>query len=211
MTIQTPTKHEKIIIFTRFPEPGKTKTRLIPAIGKEAAASLQKEMTEHTLQTIHKLSEKRPFSLEIRYTGCELQQMRQWLSNNYTYKAQSDGNLGDRLDSAFSAAFNDGHKYVVAIGCDSPDLTPTILSQALDELHTHDVVLGPARDGGYYLIGMQRYRPELFKKINWGTEQVLKQTRAVIEDSGHSFKLLPTLADVDRPEDLQGCSHFCIT
>jgi hypothetical protein len=195
-------EHEKIIIFTRYPEPGKTKTRLIPVLGKEAAAALHKKMTEQTLKTIHELSEKRSFALEISYTGGGLEQMHQWLSNKLTCKPQTKGSLGNRLGNAFAAAFNDGHKYVAAIGCDCPDLTPAILSQALDGMHTHDVVLGPARDGGYYLIGMQRYLPELFKKINWGTEQVLEQTRTVIENLGISCKLLPTLADVDRPEDL---------
>ncbi len=197
-----PTGQEKIIIFTRYPEPGKTKTRLIPAIGQHGAASLQKKMTESAVETIKQLSESRSVAIEIRYTGCDATQISQWLSGNYIYRPQSEGSLGDRLDQAFLEAFNTGNKYVIAIGCDCPDLTPAIVSEALDALRMHDIVVGPALDGGYYLIGMRSHIPQLFKGINWGTDQVLEQTLIAITSSGNSYTLLPTLADVDRPEDL---------
>jgi rSAM/selenodomain-associated transferase 1 len=89
---------------------------------------------------------------------------------------QPSGDLGARLRSAFETAFRKGAERALAIGSDAPDISPEILSQAVDSLQNHDVVIGPAADGGYYLIGMTRSRPELFASIDWGTERVYAQT-----------------------------------
>jgi len=197
---------EKLIIFTRYPEPGKTKTRLIPALGPEGAADLQRLMTEYTLQQAKKLSD---FSLEnlvieIRFAGGDEAKMQAWLGggDKITYHPQSEGDLGARMLAAFTDAFNIGMERVIIIGIDSPDLDAARLKQAFDQLQSHDLILGQAADGGYYLIGLRRLIPELFTGIDWGSDRVLFQTLTIAKNLGFPWQLLPELADIDRPEDL---------
>ena len=194
------TKH--LIIFTRYPEPGQTKTRLIPALGPEGAAQLHRQMAEKMVRTAQELAKLQSVSIEIQYTGSDLQLMQNWLGLDLTYQLQGTGDLGDRIIQAFQDAFMAGKSAVVIVGTDCPDLSCEILSQAFEILQHQDIVIGPAQDGGYYLIGLSRLIPELFQGINWGTAEVLQQTIAICQNLNHSVGDLPQLADVDRPEDL---------
>lgn len=192
-----------LLVFTRYPEPGKTKTRLMPALGAEGAAALQKQMTEHTLATVRQLRRQgMPIDVDIQFAGGDRSRMRAWLGGEWDYSPQCDGDLGDRLSRAFEDAFNRGATAVVAIGIDCPDITTEGLADALSRLQSTEVVLGPADDGGYYLLGLSRFVPELFQGIDWGTERVLQQTLAWIDQLNLSSTQLPILPDVDRPEDL---------
>jgi rSAM/selenodomain-associated transferase 1 len=191
-----------LIIFTRYPEPGKTKTRLIPALGKEGAAMLQRQMTEQKLAQAKKLQTYIPVSLEIHFAGGNEQLMQNWLGENITYKQQSEGDIGCRMVSAFHESFKTGTKQVVLIGTDCPELNAKLMSQAFEALIQDDLVLGPALDGGYYLIGLNRIIPELFTGISWSTTEVLSQTLTIAEKLELAVAFLPTLSDVDRPEDL---------
>lgn len=197
---------EKLVIFTRYPEPGKTKTRLIPALGPEGAADLQRQMTEYTLQQAKKLSyfHRENLDIEICFAGGDEAKMQAWLGRGeqITYHPQSAGDLGVRMLAAFTEAFNIGMERVIMIGVDCPDLDAAILKQAFDQLQFHDLILGQAADGGYYLIGLRRLIPELFAGIDWGSDRVLAQTLAIAKKLGVSWQLLPELADIDRPEDL---------
>ncbi len=129
--------------------------------------------------------------------------MKNWLGNQYNYLKQSSGDLGERLNDAFKSAFNAGMEKVLIIGTDCPDITPAILEQGFEGLDHHDLVLGPAMDGGYYLIGQQRLIPELLEGISWGTETVLGETKDIAAKLHLKTAFLPELADVDRPEDLK--------
>lgn len=191
-----------LIIFTRYPEPGRTKTRLIPALGPEGAAQLHRQMAEKMMRTAQELAKLQPVSIEIQYTGSDLQLMQNWLGLDLTYQLQGTGDLGDRIIQAFQVAFMAGKSSVVIIGTDCPDLSCDILSQAFEMLQHQDVVIGPAQDGGYYLIGLSRLIPELFQGINWGTAEVLQQTITICQDLNCSVAYLPQLSDIDRPEDL---------
>lgn len=193
---------ERLIIFTRYPEPGKTKTRLIPALGPERAAFLQQWMTEHTLTQAQLLQTNLPIELEVRFTGGNRRLMRSWLGRGLIYQGQGDGDLGQRMAQAFAGAFKAGRQRVVMIGIDCPDLDAVILSKAFQELQQHDLVLGPATDGGYYLIGLQRWVPQLFQGIAWSTDRVWEQTIAIAQQHHLSVGSLPPLDDIDRPEDL---------
>lgn len=195
-------REEQLTVFTRFPEPGKTKTRLIPVLGPEGAAKLQRRMTEDTLRQARGLARKRALVIEVRYEGGDSLQMRRWLGEDLLYRPQGDGDLGARLTRAFQKAFATGTKRVVIIGSDCPDLTADLLQTAFDSLAETEVVLGPAQDGGYYLVATNRFIPELFEGVPWGTERVLSQTRQILERLRIPAKLLAPLADVDRPEDL---------
>nr|WP_290226107.1 TIGR04283 family arsenosugar biosynthesis glycosyltransferase [Trichocoleus desertorum] len=193
---------ERLIIFTRYPEPGKTKTRLIPALGPERAAILQQRMTEHTLAQAQLLQASSAIALEVRFTGGDRYLMRSWLGTELAHRSQGEGNLGQRMTQAFQSAFRAGMQRVVIIGIDCPDLDAIILSKAFQELQQHDLVLGPATDGGYYLIGLRRFVPELFQDIAWSTDRVWQQTIAIAQQHHLSVGSLPPLDDVDRPEDL---------
>ena len=206
---------QRLIIVSRYPEAGKTKTRLIPALGPEGAADLQRQMTEHSLQQAIALAGLSHFSpetldVEIRFAGGNKEKMQAWLGEKVpddwqekiTYKSQGEGDLGDRMLRAFTEAFNAGIQQVVTIGIDCPDIDASRLNQAFEELQERDLTLGQAADGGYYLIGLSRLIPELFAGIDWGSDRVLSQTLAIVENLGISSKLLPELADIDRPDDL---------
>jgi rSAM/selenodomain-associated transferase 1 len=192
-----------LIIFARYPEPGQVKTRLIPALGAEGAARVYREMAEHTLNQAKKAAQTKGIALQLWFTGGDRETLRQWLGPDLTYSPQPEGDLGDRLTFAFQSAFQAKYQTAIAIGTDCPSLDTAFLLQAFKALDNHDVVLGPATDGGYYLIGLQRPRPELFLNIAWSTADVLRQTEAVADGLGLTRYHLPSLTDVDNPEDLE--------
>jgi len=189
-------KNDQLILFARFPEPGKTKTRLIPHLGEEAAAGLQREMTEHTIRQARKTGAQ----IEVRYTGGTEEPTRQWLGADLEYEEQGDGDLGERMQRAFEAHFENGADRVVLIGSDCPSNGWKNIEAAFELLRATDCVIGPAGDGGYYLIGLIKDTPQLFQNIDWGGEQVLEQTLKAA--SGLSVRQLPKLDDVDLPEDI---------
>jgi uncharacterized protein len=193
-------------MFTRYPQPGKAKTRLISALGAAAAADLQRQMTEHTLKQVEALTLTAPVSVDIWFASSDLEDesrlMQDWLGSRWQYSPQGAGNLGDRMAQAFTAAFATGASRVVTIGTDCPELDADRMAEAFQALQTHDLVLGAAKDGGYYLIGLRRLIPELFTGIAWSTDRVLAQTIAIAQRLGLTVATLETLADIDRPEDL---------
>jgi rSAM/selenodomain-associated transferase 2/rSAM/selenodomain-associated transferase 1 len=193
---------ERLIIFTRYPRPGKAKTRLIPALGAEGAATLQRQMTEHTLTQVKNLDPA--ISVEIWFADApsEQGQMQDWLGTEWVYRSQGEGDLGDRLITASQTAFAADMERVIIIGTDCPGLDADRLTQAFQALQDHDLVLGDATDGGYYLIGLRRSLPELFKGIDWGTSAVRQQTVAIANQLGLTVTHLPALSDIDYPEDL---------
>ncbi len=192
----------RLIIFTRFPEPGKSKTRLIPALGPAGAAELHRQMVEHTLSWAKELRDYVPLSIEIRYTGRPLEPFRRWLGPRFLYSEQGDGDLGQRMLRSLQEAFRMNVKKVLLIGTDVPDLSANLAEGALILLNSSDLVLGPADDGGYYLLGLRRVIPQLFQEIPWGTEEVFRKTQQIAQAANLSYSLLPSLTDVDRPEDL---------
>ncbi len=186
---------DRLVIFTRFPVSGRAKTRLIPALGADGAAQLQRRMTEYTLKQA--LAVEVP--VEVRFTGGSVDQMRQWLGTRPTYVDQGEGDLGERMNRAFQEHFDRGARRVIILGCDCPENRSENIARAFQLLKKEPCVIGPAHDGGYYLIGLNRPQPELFQGIAWGTAQVLEQTLAV---SPGKIKLLQALSDVDEAEDL---------
>jgi rSAM/selenodomain-associated transferase 1 len=200
--VQKSKKH--LIIFTRYPEPGKTKTRLIPALGDIGAANLQKQMTEHTILQVRELQKTSAITVEVRFTGGNLELMQNWLGVDFWYQTQGEGDLGQKMMRSLTDTFSSYAEQSVIIGTDCPGLNTQILALAFKKLQFCDLVLGPALDGGYYLIGLRQVMPELFSQIAWGTSQVLSQTQAVAQKLNLETAYLPWLADIDRPEDLPG-------
>lgn len=197
-----------LIIFTRYPQAGTTKTRLIPAIGAEKAAEIGRLLTEYTVRAMRKSPPS--LTVGVHFAGGNQVLMAQWLGADLVYKEQGDGDLGARMKSAFENAFAEHMTKVAIIGTDCPSLDFTLVSQAIDALSDYDLVLGPAEDGGYYLIALRSQVPQLFENINWGSALVLKQTLRIALCLGLKVYQLPILADVDRPEDLELCRKYNI-
>lgn len=197
----------RLILFTRYPQPGSTKTRLIPALGEEGAADLQREMTQFTVNTVKSLQKNFVCDVEVRFEGADTARIADWLGEGIRYAPQGTGDLGGRMARAFSEAFAADTEAAVLIGTDCPDLSKDTLREAFDALDDCELVIGPARDGGYYLIGLNvsardRTLPELFSQPAWGTASVLETTLATAERLGLRVHSLPELRDVDYPEDL---------
>ncbi len=192
----------RLIVFTRFPSSGQSKTRLIPALGAQGASDLHARMAEHTLGLARVFENKHPGSVEIHFTGGDESRVRAWLGADLKYVNQESGNLGDRLQHAFKLGFAQGSRRVIVIGTDCPDLSIAHLNAAFAALKKYDVVFGPALDGGYYLIGLCRLAPQLFYDIPWGDDRVLERSLAQARAAGFRIKTLNPLQDVDTPEDL---------
>ncbi len=191
-----------VLVFSRTPEPGQVKTRLIPAVGADGAAAVHAALVDHTLTAVSQYCQSAAARGVICVAGpSDAIAWKSWASH-FTIREQHGSDLGERLDHAFREAFGEGARQVIAVGTDCPDLSAGRLAEAAIALDRADVVLGPAHDGGYYLVGIRRPCLELFKNIAWGTDSVLRQTLATARRLGLHVRLLPALSDIDEPEDL---------
>ncbi len=204
---------QRLVVFTRYPEPGKTKTRLIPGLGAEGAATVQRQMTEHMLKSAHRWQTQTagpndgPRNVRVLTAGGNAALFQTWLGHQWQFQSQAAGDLGDRMATAFRQGFENGSDRVVIIGIDCPDITDHLLNQAFQQLSHHDLVLGPAVDGGYYLIGLRASAqtlaiPALFEAMDWGTGSVRETTLARAHSQQLTVAQLQELTDVDYPEDL---------
>lgn len=197
-----------IIVFTRFPRPGRVKTRLIPSLGGQGAADLYRKLVERTLDQAARASGA---SLEIHYTGAAEEKMIDWLGTGPIYFKQAESpDLGDRMAVSLNQALAAGAPKAVLLGCDLPGLRVEHILRAFDELDGVDVVFGPAEDGGYWLTGLKKPQIGLFTNIKWSTSEVLTESLARAGKLGLSYTLVDTLADLDRPEDLEDPRYACL-
>lgn len=190
------------LFFIKYPEPGGVKTRLAAKIGDKEATELYRNFI---LDILIKLE-----TSGIPFRICFLPEkkkglLKAWLGNDHPYSPQKGKDLGERMKYAFVDAFSEDYKRVILIGSDYPDLPSSFLKDALVALHTHDAVLGPAVDGGYYLIGFRdnEFVPTIFEGIAWGTEQVYRATFSKLKDHKKHVYILPPWNDVDTLEDLR--------
>ena len=188
---------ELLLLFVRNPELGKVKTRLAAAIGPEKALDIYIRLLRHTRQITQNLPVQK-----LVYYADWVAENDIWPKEQYEKRLQPPGDLGEKMEAAFAAAFAEGYTSVVIIGSDCLQLTPAILQQAYMELVRHDVVIGPALDGGYYLLGMKQLHRALFRNKRWSTEHVFPDTLQDIRTLQLSYALLPRLSDVDHVEDL---------
>ncbi|WP_261342720.1 TIGR04283 family arsenosugar biosynthesis glycosyltransferase [Aureliella helgolandensis] len=193
---------EHLLVFARMPEPGNTKTRLIPACGADAAAAISMFLTQKTIRTANRFAASRGCKVTIHFSGGDTRSMREAFGAESDYVVQLGSSLGSRLEHATERSFSTGASRVVVIGTDCLELEEEDLEVAFDALHTNEVVLGPATDGGYYLIGLKHFQPLIFQHIDWGSEFVFAQTKAIAQQCSSSIVELRPLADVDHPEDL---------
>lgn len=190
-----------LLVFAKKPELGKVKTRLAKSIGDEKALSVFKRLLFYTFDIADQvgvyvcacLTEKDIITLEaIPYDGFYLQEQ---------------GDLGERMLKAFEHSKVLGSNKTAIIGTDCADLTPDLITEAFTRLDKYDVVLGPALDGGYYLLASTEPKPYLYENIDWSTSEVLNQTIKAIEDNNETYYFLDPLSDIDTVEDLEACNN----
>lgn len=189
-------QEEALIIFVRKPEPGKVKTRLAAAIGGDAALNIYQQLLAHT----HAVSAEVPCDRFVFY-ATQIVADDLW-ADGYTKLLQIEADLGGRMKAAFAHLFGLGYRRVCIIGSDCFELTAGIIRQAFYHLTKNDVVLGPAKDGGYYLLGMRDGLKAVFDGVEWSTENVLEQTKHHIGLRGYAAAFLQPLTDVDTVDDL---------
>lgn len=197
---------DAITVFTRFPEAGGAKTRLIPALGPYGAARVHRHMTEAIIAEAACLAKQRAVALRCAYCGGGGHDMRQWLGPGVELELQTGADLGARMAASFTRVFAAGARRALVIGSDCPALTSAAMSDALDRLHSNDMVLTPATDGGYVLIGLRRQAwpraKAVFTTIPWGSSEVFGQSVRRAETVQLQVALQDALPDVDRPQDL---------
>jgi hypothetical protein len=190
-----------LVVFVRYPRPGEVKTRLVPALGAEAAAKLYRAIAEQVLEAT--LPAPGEYERLVFYDPPEAgEAMRQWLPSG-RLRRQAGGDLGERMAEAFTRAFRRGASRVALAGSDVPTLTRKDVASAFSRLDTADVVLGPSEDGGYYLVALRRAQPSLFEGVAWGTPSVLEETLARAGAAGLAVGRLGPRRDIDTVEDLR--------
>lgn len=191
-----------LIVMAKHPVPGQTKTRLARSIGIEAAAELSTAFLEDLLDRLGDVGDRRVLATwPDDPEACRF--FRHQAGDRFELWPQPSGSLGDRLQAVFTDHLEHTGDRVVVIGSDSPTLPSDLVKRAFEVLQVHPAVLGPAVDGGYYLIGQQQTIPGLFTGIEWSTPRVLTQTLTRLEAADVSAALLPEWYDVDSLEDLK--------
>ena len=186
-----------LIIFLKYPELGRSKTRLAKDIGKENALKVYIQLLEHT-QLISKQLKIDKYLFYDKVTANKMP----WGDDIYYTAYQIESDLGSKMQNAFEQLFLKGYDRVVIIGSDCYELTPEIIEQAFELLNTSDAVLGPAKDGGYYLLGLRKMIPQLFSDVAWSTDKVFSETVKTLENLNLSYSTTPILSDIDTIKDL---------
>ncbi len=186
-----------LIIFCKNPELGKVKTRIAATLGEEKALAIYYKLINYTQQITAPL----PFDKVVYYSNF-IDREDNWSNDHFKKALQKGNDLGERMKHAFSESFGQGFSSVCIIGTDCIEITEKIILDAFEVLEKTDAVLGPAKDGGYYLLGMNTLWPDLFHNKSWSTDSVSRDTIQDFESLKLSYSLLPTLSDVDEEKDV---------
>lgn len=189
--------HEALIIFLKNAVKGKVKTRLAASIGEEKTLKIYEILLNRTTEITERFQVDK-----LLFYSDYIERNDSFNNDVYKKYVQCSGDLGKRMDYAFSIAFKRGYKNAVIIGTDCYELTREIIEEAFHQLDIHDYVIGPAADGGYYLLGMKHTEKTLFENKSWGGDTVFEDTRRQILAAGKTLFLLPTLTDLDDVDDL---------
>jgi hypothetical protein len=190
-----------IFIFTRNPELGKVKTRLAKTIGNENALEIYCKLLAHTKKVTQNLQVDKAVYYSVKIRDADI-----WDKETYLKFQQKGADLGERMKNAFQDAFKQGYEKVIVIGSDLYDITQEDIEEAFSKLTNQDAVIGPAQDGGYYLLGLTKIIPELFSNKAWGTDSVLKDSLANLKDKKH--QLLNEKNDIDIYDDIKDIAVF---
>ncbi len=189
---------QAVLIFAKNLIYGHVKTRLAATAGNDVAFSVYKELLQHTKSIVENI-----IADKIVFYSNNIEKRDLWNNEIFKKQLQSGKDLGKRMHNAFAYAFENGYGEVLIIGTDCFELTSSIIDVAFSQLKHHDVVIGPATDGGYYLLGMKSLYPLLFENIAWSTKTVFGETIAACNQLSLNYYLLPELNDVDEEKDLK--------
>lgn len=187
-----------LIVFVKKPEAGRVKTRLAAGIGDAQALTVYERLLAHTYRQVVGVD-----AAVYVYCTEAVESLSGWSEDDYTVQVQAGADLGERMKRAFAERFEAGAERVCIIGSDCYDLMTGHLREAFRLLHTNDLIVGPAEDGGYYLLGMSNFLPEMFDDIAWSTPTVLSDTLAKADQLNLRTAALPTLRDIDDIDDLR--------
>jgi len=200
MTLSRP-NDRRILLFVKAPLLGRVKTRLSKVVGRHEAANLYKCFVSDTIAVLQQTD----FAWRVCYHPPQAaNQMIEWLGPSFTYMPQHGNNLGARMADAFNTVFSEGIRSALIIGSDLPDLSTAIINEAFTSIETTASVIGPALDGGYYLIGFNNnsFLPAAFEDIPWGTEDVYAKTLNIFQNHKVGYHPLPVCRDIDDYQDL---------
>ncbi len=186
-------------LFLKYPEPGRVKTRLAKDVGNEEAAAIYQQVAEMIMKNTYRGDQN--YKRIVFYDPPErLRDFEQWLGQEM-FIPQKGRDVGERMDNAIRELLASGVEKAVLTGADIPALNSTVISEAFAALDHADIVLGPAKDGGYYLIGMKAPHSEIFQNIPWSTPRVYQETISVLEQLHLLYRCVETLSDLDTTED----------
>lgn len=194
-------KTNALIIFTRNPQLGKVKTRLAKTTGDQKALQVYKDLLFHTMTETQNLDCDKFVFYDENIENNDL-----WLGTLYEKRIQFGSHLGAKMQNAFQTLFDLGYQNCIIIGSDLFDLQANHINEAFNKLERNNVVIGPAEDGGYYLLGLKKVIPSIFKNKDWGTSTVLSHTLKDLEN--YKIEFLETLNDIDTFEDLEKSSYY---
>ena len=180
---------------------GKVKTRLAKTIGDEPALNIYKYLLEHTEKTIQNIASDKAVYYSVKIKNNDI-----WDNKIYQKHLQQGDDLGFRMFNAFENGFDNNYEKIIIVGSDLLDLQPKHIEEAFLKLDNHDVIIGPALDGGYYLLGMKKLYSQIFKNKKWGTASVRKNTLQDLKNE--SVFLLEELNDIDTYDDIKNISEF---
>lgn len=188
-----------LIIFARNPELGKTKTRLAKTLGDDVALAIYYKL----INKAQEITANLPVDKAVYYSSF-IDKEDSWDNTKYQKYLQKGESLGDKMHNAMCEGLSRGYQQIILIGTDIYTLTPKIIKQSFEVLNNKDVVIGPAADGGYYLIGMKKAQPSIFTLEKWSHDQVFSQTVSLVKDAQLTYGTTKTLNDIDEPKDLMG-------
>lgn len=193
-------KAASIILFVKYPTEGKVKTRLAETIGNKKALKIYTLLAEKIVTDIKRL--RNTYNYIFYSEEEEKNKVQTWIKGNFFYAAQKGKNLGERMSNAFRLVFGHAAKKVLILGTDIPGISTAIINEAIKKLDDYNVVIGPSPDGGYYLLGLNKFTPELFENITYSTSTVLVETIKKIEDMQLTYFTLDEKADIDTEKEL---------
>lgn len=201
ITMKQEVKKKAVILFIKYPEEGKVKTRLASTTNSKFAVNIYRAISENIFCELDKLDED--IDVLVFYSTIDnVEKITSWVGRQFHYKAQTGLDLGEKMSNAFESTFSQNFLSSIIIGSDVPDITSSIIMDAFNNLENNDVVISPSDDGGYSLLGLKNMHKELFQNIRWSSKHVLNETLKTINDMKLKLSLLESLNDIDTEEEL---------